>query len=133
MQTTLKTQQIIKPNKNKTFPIGTIQTVKHIFEDLHLLPLLDNLKRCGHPLSALVTGLVSYKLTEDLSVSRCHQWMINPLLLEYLQVSSFGNDALYRALEKIGEHRHHILHHILHILKEQHDVGLDMVLSLIHI
>jgi transposase len=127
MQTALKTQQIIKPNQNKTFPIGTIQTVKHIFEELHLSPLLDNLKRCGHPLSGLVTGLVSYKLTEDLSVSRCHQWMINPLLLEYLQLSSFGNDALYRALEKIGEHRHHILYHILHVLKDEHDVGLDMV------
>ena len=127
MQTTLKTPYSIKPNQNKTFPIGTIQTVKHIFEELHLPPLLDHLKRCGHQLSGLITGLVSYKLTEDLSVSRCHQWMTQPLLLDYLQLSFFGNDALYRALEKIGEHRYHILHHILHILKEQHGVGLDMV------
>jgi len=128
IQTSLKTLYAIKPNKNKTFPIGTIQTVKHIFEELHLPPLLDDLKRCGHQLSGLVTGLVSYKLTEDLSVSRCHQWMTtNPLLLEYLQLSDFGDDALYRCLEKIGINRHHILRHLLHTLKNHHDVGLDMV------
>ena len=127
MQTTLKTPYNIKPNQNKTFPIGTIQTVKHIFEELHLTPLLDDLKRCGHQLSGLVTGLVSYKLTEDLSVSRCHQWMTHPLLLEYLQLSFFGDDALYRGLGILGENRHLILCHILKILKEQHGIGLDMV------
>ena len=128
MQTSLKTPINIKPNKNKTFPIGTIQTVKNIFEELHLPPLLDDLKRCGHQLSGLVTGLVSYKLTEDLSVSRCHQWMTtNPLLLEYLQLSDFGDDALYRCLGIIGINRHHILSHLLRILKNHHDVGLDMV------
>jgi len=128
MQTALKTPHTIQPNKNKTFPIGSIQTVKTVFEELHLPPLLDELKHCGHPLTGLVTGLVSYKLTEDLSVSRCHQWMTtNPLLLEHLQLSIFGDDALYRCLEKIGENRHIILRHILQILKKHHDVGLDMV------
>ena len=80
MQTTLKTPHNIKPNQNKTFPIGTIQTVKTIFDELHLTPLLDDLKHCGHQLSGLVTGLVSYKMTEDLSVSRCHQWMTHQSL-----------------------------------------------------
>ncbi|MBE3139482.1 MAG: hypothetical protein IMZ53_02760, partial [Thermoplasmata archaeon] len=128
MQTALKTLYIIKPNKNKTFPIGSIQTVKHVFEELHLPPLLDDLKHCGHSLSGLVTGLVSYKLCEDLSVSRCHQWMItNPLLLEHLQLSDFGDDALYRCLGIIGENRHHILSHLLHVLKNEHGVGFDMV------
>jgi transposase len=66
-------------------------------------------------------------MTEDLSVSRCHQWMNNPLLLEYLQLSDFGNDALYRGLGIIGENRHLILSHLLHVLKNEHGVGLDMV------
>jgi transposase len=128
MQMALKTPHNIKPNQNKTFPIGTIQTVQHIFNDLHLPPLLDRLKHCGHQLTGLVTGLVSYKMTEDLSVSRCHQWMTtNPLLLEHLHLSVFGDDTLYRCLEKIGENRQTILRHILQILKEHHDVGLDMV------
>jgi len=128
MQTTLKTPDHIKPNQNKTFPIGTIQTVQHIFNELQLPPLLDTLKHCGHPLSGLVTGLVSYKMTENLSVSRCHQWMTtNPLLLEHLHLLDFGDDALYRCLEKIGEQRQIILRHILQILKKDHDVGLDMV------
>ncbi len=129
MQTALKTLQSIKPNKNKTFPIGTIQTVQHIFNELHLPPLLDNLKHCGHQLSGLVTGLVSYKMTEDLFVSRCHQWMThNPLLLEYLQLSSFEDDALYRGLGILGENRHQILSHLLRVLKHEQGVGLDMVL-----
>jgi transposase len=128
IQTILKTPNHITPNKNKTFPIGTIQTVKHIFEELHLPPLLNDLKHCGYQLSGLVTGLVSYKMTENLSVSRCHQWMTNnPLLLEYLQLSTFGNDALYRGLGILGENRHLILSHLLHVLKNEFNVGLDMV------
>jgi len=128
IQTSLKTPHHITPNKNKTFPIGTIQTVKHIFEELHLPPLLDNLKHCGHQLSGLVTGLVSYKMTENLSVSRCHQWMTNnPLLLEHLQLSDFGDDALYRGLGILGENRHLILSQLLQVLKNEFDVGLDMV------
>ncbi|MCX6664893.1 MAG: hypothetical protein NT038_02365 [Euryarchaeota archaeon] len=43
----------------------------------------------------------------------------NPLLLEYRQLSDFGDDALYRGLEKIWENRHSILIHILRILKNQ--------------
>ncbi|MCX6665493.1 MAG: IS1634 family transposase [Euryarchaeota archaeon] len=128
MQTALKTLSIIKPNKNKTFPIGSIQTVKHIFEELHLLPLLNSLKHCGHQLSGLTMGLVSYKMTEDLSVSRCHQWMTNnPWLLEYLQLSFFEDDALYRGLATLGENQHQILKHLLFTLKDQYDIGLDMV------
>jgi len=129
MQTTLKTPHNIKPNRNKTFPIGTIQTVKTIFDELHLTPLLNDLKHCGHQLSGLVTGLVSYKMTEDFSVSRCHQWMThNPLLLEYLQLTSFEDDALYRGLGILGENRHQVLSHLLHVLKNEQGVGLDMVI-----
>ena len=51
----------------------------------------------------------------------------NPFLLKELHLDRFGKDALYRGLEKIGEHRHHILQHLLQILKNQHGVGLDMV------
>jgi len=128
MQTLLKTQENIKPNQNKTFPIGTIQTVKQIFEELHLSAILDEIKHCGHQLSGLIIGLVSHKLTEDMSVKQCHQWMNNnPLLLKELQLDTFGKDALYRGLRKIGENRHDILYHILQILKKEYDVGLDMV------
>jgi transposase len=127
MQTTLKTPHHIKPNQNKTFPIGTLQTVTNIFEELDLPPLLDHLKHCGHQLSGLVTGLVCYKMTEDLSVSRCHQWMTNPLILDYLHLSESGDDALYRGLALLGENRHLILSYLLRILKDHYDVGLDMV------
>ena len=124
----LKTPHNIKPNKNKTFPMGTIQTVKTIFEELNLPPLLDSLKHCGHQLSGLATGLVSYKMTEDLSISRCHQWMTNnPWLLEYLQLIFFEDDALYRGLAILGENRHQILRHLLYTLTDQYNVGLDIV------
>jgi transposase len=51
----------------------------------------------------------------------------NPLLLEHLQLSGFGDDALYRGLATLGENKHLILSHLLHVLKTEHDVGLDMV------
>jgi len=128
MQNVLKTRKHITPNQNKTLPIGTIQTVKTIFEELHLPPVLDDLKHCGHSLSNLVMGLVSYKLTDDLSVINCHKWMNNnSLLLQELHLEPFGKDALYRGLKTIGENRHSILHHLLFTLKNEFDVGLDMV------
>ena len=128
MQRTLKTRKRITPNQNKTLPIGTIQTVKQTFEELHLTPVLDDLKHCGHSLSNLVIGLVSYKLTDDLSVINCHKWMNNnPLLLQELHLDTFGKDALYRGLGTIGENRHSILHHLLFTLKTEFNVGLDMV------
>jgi transposase len=128
MQTVLKTPQNIKPNQNKTFPIGTTQTVEQLFEELNLIPVLDELKHCGHPLSSLVTGMVAYKLAEDHSTIRGHAWMNNnPLLLKELGLDSFGKDALYRGLGTIGENRHTILHLLLFTLKNSFDVGLDMV------
>jgi transposase len=128
IQTVLKTPQNITPNKNKTFPIGTIQIVKQILEELHLPPVFDDLKHCGHSLSSLIIGMVSYKLTEDHSTIRCHQWMNNnPLLLQELNLDPFGKDALYRGLGIIGTNRHHILHHLLITMKTEFDVGLDMV------
>jgi transposase len=128
MQRTLKTRKRITPNQNKTFPIGTIQTVKQTFEELNLPPVLDDLKHCGHSLSSLVTGMVSYKLTEDHSTIQCHKWMNNnPLLLQELNLDPFGKDALYRGLGIIGKNRHHILHHLLFMLKNQFGIGLDMV------
>lgn len=102
--------------------------MKTIFEELNLPPVFEDLKHCGHQLSSLVSSLVSYKLTEDLSVKHCHQWMNNnPYLLKELQLDHFGKDALYHALEKIGAHRHQSLYHILLTLKNEYDVGLDMV------
>ncbi len=128
IQTVLKTPQHIKPNQNKTFPIGTIQTVKQIFEELHLPPVLDDLKHCGHSLINLITGMVSYKLTEDHSTIQCHTWMNNnPLLLQELHLDPFGKDALYRGLGIIGKNRHHILHHLLIMMKTEFGIGLDMV------
>ncbi len=128
IQTSLKTPHNIKPNQNKTFPIGIIQTVKQVFDELNLPPVLDDFKHCGHSLSNLVTGMVSYKLTEDHSTIRCHQWMNdNPLLLQELHLNTFGKDALYRGLGIIGRNRHQILYHLLFVLKNQYGIGLDMV------
>ena len=103
MQTILKTPNNIKPNQNKTLPIGAIQIVKQIFEELHLLPVLDNFKHRGHSLSKLIIGMVSYKMTENHSTIKCHQWINNnPFLLTELQLDSFGKDVLYRGMGKIG-------------------------------
>ena len=128
MQTILKTPNNIKLNQNKTLSIGAIQIVKQIFEELHLLPVLDNFKHRGHSLSKLIIGMVSYKMTENHSTIKCHQWMNNnPFLLTELQLDSFGKDVLYRGMGKIGENIHSILYHILQVLKNEYDVGLDMV------
>jgi transposase len=129
IQTTLKTLDHLKPNHNKIFPIETIQAVQHIFNEFHFPLFLDHLKHSGHQLTGLVVDLVSYKMTENLSISRCHHWTtINPLFLEHIHLSIFGDDALYCCLEKIGENRQIILLYIMRILKEHHDIGLDMLL-----
>lgn len=51
----------------------------------------------------------------------------NPLLLQELHLEPFGKDALYRDLRIIAENRHPLLYHLLFTLKNEFDVGLDMV------
>jgi len=56
IQNVLKTLEPITPNMNKTLLIGIIKMVKQIFEELHIMPVLE-LKHYGHSLSSHSTGL----------------------------------------------------------------------------
>ena len=118
----------IEPNENKTVPIGTIKAVESVFDELHLSAFLDDLKRCGHPLSSLVKGSVAYKLTENYSVSRCSEWMNDDVILDILDLERFNRSALYRALDMLGRNRDELLYHVRKTLMKRHGIHLRTII-----
>ncbi|WP_048132407.1 IS4 family transposase [Methanosarcina sp. 1.H.T.1A.1] len=58
-------------------------------------------------------GLVSYKLTENFSIKEAGNWLNQKEVLEILNLESFHERALCRALEILGRNREEILSDIL--------------------
>ncbi len=118
------------PNKNICLPIGTILTVQHYFEKLSFHDVFSKHKSKGLDLSSLLIGLVSYKLTENFSIKEAGNWMNQDEILNILNLESFHERALYRALEILGRNREKILSDILESLFsvygfEQTNLNLD--------
>jgi len=73
-QTKLRTDEII-PNENICFPIGTILAVKNKYEKLDFSGVFDKHKKKGIDINSLIQALFSYKLTENLSISKGSGWI----------------------------------------------------------
>jgi len=59
----------LTPNKNISFPIGTILAVKDYYKRLRLSWVFGKHKNRGRDIDSLIQALVSYKLTENRSVT----------------------------------------------------------------
>ena len=68
MQQNLRTYEII-PNKNICFPIGTVLAVNQLYEILDLPSVFSKHKNNGIDINNLLKALVSYKLTDNFSIS----------------------------------------------------------------
>ncbi|MBD3405631.1 MAG: transposase [Candidatus Lokiarchaeota archaeon] len=99
----------IKPNENICFPIGTVIALKEFFHTLELENIFRKHKQKGRDLSSLTKALVSYKLTENLSISKASKWINRSPILELFELVSFEDKTLYRALDIIGENREEIM------------------------
>ncbi len=107
-QTKLRTYEI-KPNKNITFPIGTAVAVKKYSQKLDFENILGKHKKKGRDIHALVEALISYRLTENQSISKASEWINRFDVLEEFNLEEFEERTLFRVLETIGANREEII------------------------
>jgi len=120
MQTKLRTH-VIEPNQNISFPIGTIDLVTSLYEILNFTDIFGKHKKHGIDINKLLKALVSYKLTDNFSITRSHEWIKRPEVRDIFGLESFSERTLYRVLETIGANREEIISDIQDILFERYE------------
>ncbi len=128
-QTKLRTDEII-PNENICFPIGTILAVKNKYDKLDFSGVFEKHKKKGIDINSLIQALLSYKLTENLSISKASGWINRGEVLETFDLKEFEERTLFRTLETIGKNREEIISDIqdrlFQIYNFEHtDINLD--------
>ena len=89
MQTKLRTKELV-PNENISFPIGTIFLVDKLYEVLNFCDIFGKHKTRGIDINNLLRALISYKLTDNFSIKRSHEWINRPEVLEEFSLRSFS-------------------------------------------
>lgn len=110
-QTKLRTDTIITTN-NISFPIGTILAVKRYHNKLDLGGVFNKHKKKGRDINCLLKALVSYKLTENQSISKASDWINRREVLQEFKLKEFEERTLFRLLEIIGDNKEEIIHDI---------------------
>jgi len=108
-------------NNNISFPIGTAFAVKKYSEKLNFEHIFSKFKQRGIPLKGLVNALISYKLSENLSLTRGSDWINRTEVLDEFDLKPFEQKTLYRAIETIGENYQEIILDLQDILFSQYD------------
>ena len=120
MQAKLRTYDII-PNDNICFPIGTILTVNQLYDILDLPTVFGKHKKYGIDINDLLKALVSYKLTDNFSISKAHDWINRDEVLDIFNLPEFSERTLYRVLETLGNNRETIISDIQDRLFARYD------------
>jgi len=94
-QTKLRTDEII-PNENICFPIGTILAVKNKYNKLDLSGVFEKFKTKGRDINSLIQAHLSYKLTENFSISKASEWINRDEVLETFNLEKFEERTLFR-------------------------------------
>jgi transposase len=69
----------------------------------------------------LIEGLLSYKLTENLSIVKASDWLNRAEVLETFDIQGFEQKTLYRVLSILGENREEIMMSLQDRLFETYD------------
>jgi len=109
-QTRLRTFGI-KANENKSVPIGNLLLTEAFFDKFSLYDVIRGFKTKGTDLGKLTELMVGYKLGDNFSILRCHDFSMQPLVREHLNIPEFDVRGLYRAVETLGENREAIITH----------------------
>src|SRR3989338_3724876 len=107
-QTTLKPYGI-KSNKNISFPVGTALAVQKYSDKLDFKDIFSRFKKRGADITKLIEALLSYKLTENQSISRASDWINRPAVLDQFSLQAFEERTLFRVLEILGENYEEII------------------------
>ncbi len=119
-KTSLRTR-ILEPNENISFPIGTVLTVQSYYERLGLPAIFGKHKKRGRDINSLIEALLSYKLTENQSITKGADWINREEVLVTFDLEPFEQRTLYRVLEVIGENREEIIADVQDALFEVYD------------
>jgi transposase len=136
-QTKLRTE-IITANDNITFPVGTAFAVRQCFSKLHLYDVFAKHKKRGRCLASLIEALVTYRLTENQSISCASNWINRPQVLKEFRLDgSFNEKTLFRALTLVGENKEHIMSDVQDEIfrkydLEHTDVNMDWTSIVLH-
>ena len=119
-KTTIRTKPL-KTNQNISFSVGTAFAVKKYSKKLDFEHIFSKFKQRGLPLQNLVNALISYKLTENLSLTRGSDWINRTEVLDEFDLTSFEQKTLYRAIETIGENYQEVILDLQDILFSLYD------------
>ena len=136
MQTTPRTHEIV-PNQNISFPIGTIHAVDRLYQVLNFRNIFGKHKKNGIGINKLLEALISYKMSQNFSIKRAHEWINRDEVLEIYDLKPFSERTLYRVLETIGANREEIISDIQDILFarydfEHTDINMDWTSIVLH-
>lgn len=100
---------LINSNNNISFPIGTVMIVQKYSEKLHFSKIFSKFKKKGISINKLIEALLSYKLTQNLSISKASDWINQEAILEEFDLDPFEQRTLFRVLEIIGDNYEEII------------------------
>lgn len=111
----------VESNNNISFPIGTVLAVQNYAEKLGFSKIFAKFKQKGISLPNLVNALISYKLSENLSLTRGSNWINRTEVLEEFGLKSFEQKTLYRAIETTGKNYQEVILDLQDLLFSQYD------------
>ena len=111
----------LQANNNISFPIGSILAVKEYYDFIGLSTIFSKFKGRGIDINCLVQLLISYKLTENLSISKASKWINRTPILDMFDLKPFHEKTLFRTLEIIGDNMEEIIYHIQDHIMDRYD------------
>lgn len=111
----------IVPNENISFPIGTILAVQGYYKTLGLEQVFSKHKTRGNDINNLLIGLLSYRLSDNHSITKAAEWINREDILDILGLESFDQRCLYRVFEIIGSNHEEIMADIQRMLFESYE------------
>jgi len=119
-QTNLRTLELI-PNENISFPVGTALAVQMYSDKLGFGDIFSQFKSRGVDLARLVEALITYRLTENQSISCASKWINRPDVRKQFRLCEFEERTLFRALELIGSNYEAVIHLLQNSIFSQYD------------
>ena len=95
--------------------------MKKYYKRLGLSDIFGKFKSRGHDINSLNQALLSYKLSENQSITKGAEWTNRDEVLNTFNLEPFEQRTLYRTLEIIGENREEILADIQDVLFDIYD------------
>lgn len=111
----------IETNNNISFPIGTIVAVQKYSKKLNFSKIFSKFKQKGIDLTNLVEALISYRLTENQSLTKASDWINRKEVLLQFLIKSFEQRTLFRSIETIGENYNEVVLNLLDEIFTQYD------------